>query len=238
MLPALLLVAAAGAATGSTSPPTVTIPGLGAVTGKTLDGGATTMFLGVPFAAAPTGQRRWMPPEPHAGWGGTLNATAFGASCPQGSLGAQRQLVRGADGRRRAGREAIDMGCGRLEDEACLFLNIAAPSAALAVGREPQGPGALPVMIWIHGGGYQEGDSCEYAIDSLAAASGGSVIVSVNCEPSRLPPPASRLPAELNAIGGSADRLGPLGFLGGREVASRTNGGGAGNFGIQGQMRI
>ena len=46
-------------------------------------------------------------------------------------------------------------------------------------------------MIWIHGGGYQEGDSCEYAIDSLAAASGGSVIVvSVNCEPSRLPPPA------------------------------------------------
>ena len=199
MVPALL-VAAAGAATGGTTP-TVTIPGLGAVTGKTLDGGATTMFLGVPFAAAPTGERRWMPPEPHAGWGGTLNATAFGASCPQGSLGAQGSLL-GADGRRHVGREAIDMGCGRVEDEACLFLNIAAPSAALARGRERQGPGSLPVMIWIHGGGYQEGDSCEYAIDSLAAASGGSVIVvSVNCEPSRLPPP-SRLPAELNAIGG------------------------------------
>ena len=68
------------------------------------------------------------------------------------------------------------------------------------MGREPQGPGALPVMIWIHGGGYQEGDSCEYAIDSLAAASGGSVIVvSVNCEPSRLPPLPAR--AELNALG-------------------------------------
>jgi carboxylesterase type B len=154
--------------------PVVVLPGLGPVAGKTLDGDVS-VFLGLPFAAPPTGDLRWMPPQPHGGWGSaTLNATVFGASCPQGSLG-----ERSGDGRQRQGREdgrVIDMGCGRVEHEDCLFLNVAAPTATLSSADSK-----LPVMIWIHGGGYQEGDSCEYRIESLAAASHGSVIVvSVN----------------------------------------------------------
>eukprot|EP01052_Picozoa_sp_SAG31_P035125 SAG31_NODE_4199_length_3480_cov_4.559302_3_plen_100_part_00 len=55
---------------------------------------------------------------------------------------------------------AIDMGCGAVEHEDCLFLNIAAPAASLQseAGRKgEEGEKALPVLLWIHGGGYQEG---------------------------------------------------------------------------------
>jgi para-nitrobenzyl esterase len=40
-------------------------------------------FLGVPYAAPPTGELRWKPPEPVAPWAGMRDATHFGAACPQ-----------------------------------------------------------------------------------------------------------------------------------------------------------
>jgi len=40
-------------------------------------------FLGVPYAAPPTGELRWKPPEPVAPWAGMRDATQFGAACPQ-----------------------------------------------------------------------------------------------------------------------------------------------------------
>src|SRR5689334_13363403 len=53
----------------------------GALSGKTE--GEVTAFLGVPFAAPPTGDDRWKPPRPAAKWDGELQARQFAASCEQ-----------------------------------------------------------------------------------------------------------------------------------------------------------
>ena len=40
-------------------------------------------FLGLPYAAPPTGNLRWRAPQPAAAWSGVRDATQFGPSCPQ-----------------------------------------------------------------------------------------------------------------------------------------------------------
>ncbi|HEY8462159.1 MAG TPA: carboxylesterase family protein [Blastocatellia bacterium] len=51
------------------------------------------MFLGIPFAAAPTGERRWKPPQPVEKWSGVRKAKAFGPACPQSSENVDFLLV-------------------------------------------------------------------------------------------------------------------------------------------------
>ena len=80
---AALTLAAAGAtaaASGSGTAPIVTT-GDGAVRGTTA--GTVDEFLGIPYAAPPTGNLRWRPPQPPAGWRGVRDATQFAPSCPQ-----------------------------------------------------------------------------------------------------------------------------------------------------------
>src|SRR5689334_16894647 len=71
---------AAGSGIASASGPFATIEG-GAVRGAAVAG--VDEFLGLPYAAAPTGDLRWRPPQPPAAWRGVRDATAFGPSCPQ-----------------------------------------------------------------------------------------------------------------------------------------------------------
>ncbi|GAA0927016.1 MULTISPECIES: carboxylesterase family protein [Streptomyces violaceusniger group] len=48
----------------------------GAVRGATSKG--VERFLGIPYAAAPTGSLRWKPPRPAARWTGVREAADFG----------------------------------------------------------------------------------------------------------------------------------------------------------------
>lgn len=45
--------------------------------------GPVVQFLGVPYAAPPTGERRFQPPEPPVSWPEIRNATHFSPVCPQ-----------------------------------------------------------------------------------------------------------------------------------------------------------
>ena len=92
--------------------------------------GATRRFLGIPYAAPPTGARRWLPPEPPQPWGTPLAATEFSAACPQ--LGSTTSPESS-------------------ENEDCLYLNVWTPALA------PSGP--LPVMVWFHGGSNVTGST-------------------------------------------------------------------------------
>lgn len=92
---------------GSEVPPDagVALTSSGAVLGATQ--GAVMRWLGIPFAAPPTGALRWKPPEPMPCWSGLRVATAFGPACAQ----------RIADG-------------GVVGSEDCLTLNVFAPIGA------------------------------------------------------------------------------------------------------------
>ncbi len=88
--------------------PGTVITASGAVTG--VKSGATWSWKGVPYAAAPTGARRWQPPAPYGCFeSGTLSAIAHGPVCPQL-------------------KDGVVIG-----DEDCLRLNIWAPESASAL---------------------------------------------------------------------------------------------------------
>lgn len=119
-------------------------------------------FLGIPFAAAPTGANRWRAPQPAAPWDGARDATKFGADC-------QQDVVpnRGAIGPWTW--EYLTQGP---VSEDCLFVNVWTPATR---------PGEkLPVLYWIYGGGFTSGGSSVPLYDGTALAERGIVVVSVN----------------------------------------------------------
>ena len=90
------------------------------------------LFLGIPFAKPPVGTLRWQKPEPPVNLidQGIINATVYKSECPQSSdTGISTGLITGPS-------------------EDCLYMNIYAPPDA-------QG---LPVLFYIHGGGYGQGN--------------------------------------------------------------------------------
>ena len=93
------------------------------------------VWLGIPYAEPPVGERRWRAPAPPAAWSGAREALAFGAHCPQFA-----SMFGGV----------ADVPFGSLSgSEDCLFLNVYAPRMDAAAAAQAR----LPVMVWIHGGG-------------------------------------------------------------------------------------
>jgi carboxylesterase type B len=113
--------------------------------------GPITAFKGIPYAAPPTGDLRWRPPQPPAPWSGVRRATEFGADPPQA-----------ASSRTRAGRT----------DEDCLTLNVWTPAK--------DGNARLPVMVWLYGGSYVSGSASDPRCDGESFARKGVVLVTVN----------------------------------------------------------
>jgi para-nitrobenzyl esterase len=126
-------------------------------TGGLLDGVAGSegqrVFKGIPYAAPPVGALRWKAPQPPAPWTGVRKADTFGAQCHQPPIFG-------------------DIVFDRPASEDCLFLNVWTPAKAASA--------KLPVMVWIHGGGYQAGASHEPRHDGTALARKGVVLVTVN----------------------------------------------------------
>jgi len=123
----------------------------GAVVGATADGIAS--FKGIPFAAPPIGAGRWSAPAPVVPWSAPRDATAYGPDCMQNPL---------------PGIKAGD----RPMSEDCLTLNIWTPKPAKGA--------KLPVMVWIHGGGFVGGSGTLPESDGAALARRDVVIVSFN----------------------------------------------------------
>jgi para-nitrobenzyl esterase len=120
------------------SPPVVTIDS-GTLAGAQFGAPNEVMFLGIPFAAPPTGDRRWRPPQPVQPWKGTRNASVFGPACPQAPDDIENLKSYAAE----TPGAAPHLNFQTSED--CLSLNV----WTAAWGK----PGKLPVMVWIHGGG-------------------------------------------------------------------------------------
>jgi para-nitrobenzyl esterase len=90
--------------------------------------GDVASFKGIPYAAAPIGEYRWRTPQPVIPWKEVRDATKDCADCPQQAW----------------------PGSKATQSEDCLFLNVWAPATASKGSK-------LPVMVWIHGGGFTGG---------------------------------------------------------------------------------
>ncbi len=127
----------------------------GPVQGFTQDGIAA--FLGIPFASPPVDALRWKPPVPLSSWTEVRPALTYPPECPQKSY-AQNDTVGTIIG-----------------EEDCLYLNVWTPDLN----------GSLPVMVFIHGGGNQQGSTGQTAFGArlyegkLLAQRGGVVVVTV-----------------------------------------------------------
>ena len=128
----------------------------GPVIGTAEDG--LQFFRGIPFAAPPVGDLRWLPPHPVEPWREVRPATQFGPHSPQNAI----VIGMGNDLDRVEGSSSED----------CLYLNVCTP--ALDDARRP-------VMVWIHGGGFVMGCGTMPLYDPRhLVATGDVVIVTLN----------------------------------------------------------
>jgi para-nitrobenzyl esterase len=148
-----LAATAAGAAQQTTA---VVRVDSGQLQGVVEDG--VVAYKGIPFAAPPVGELRWRPPQPVAPWTGVRPAAEFGANCMQGGFGPPQA----------AGSTAVPA-----PSENCLFLNVWRPESAAATAK-------LPVMVWIHGGGFVGGSGSSPNTSGVQFAKQGVVLVSIN----------------------------------------------------------
>ncbi|MEE4184347.1 MAG: carboxylesterase family protein [Gammaproteobacteria bacterium] len=133
------------------SPPPQVVTEQGVLSGGRA--GAVAFFKGVPYAAAPVGALRWRPPHAAPAWSGVRAARRYAPNCAQ-PVSAVAGFVQ------------------QPMSEDCLTLNVWAPEQP---GSEP-----LPVMVWIHGGGYSLGSGNRARSNSPALAAEGVVLVTVN----------------------------------------------------------
>jgi para-nitrobenzyl esterase len=144
-----------------------------------------SVYKGLPFAAPPVGALRWRDPQPATPWKGVRDARSFAPACMQTSVSMPGETPPPIS-------------------EDCLYLNVWTP-ARRADAR-------LPVMVWIHGGGFTSGSAAMplYWGDRLAKR--GVIVVTV------------------------AYRLGALGFLAHPELTRESRRNSSGDYGLMDQI--
>src|ERR1700733_62846 len=178
-------------ALGSQSAAAITDPVLveqGELAGSVGRSPEVRVYRGIPFAAPPVGELRWKPPQPAPSWQGIREATQIGNACPQPAFS--------ANGLYGASPPPIS--------EDCLNLNIWTPAKS-ADDR-------LPVMLWLHAGGFEHGSGGAIGYDGENLARKGVVVVTINY------------------------RLGILGFLALPELEAESPHHAAGNYGLMDQI--
>jgi para-nitrobenzyl esterase len=156
----------------------------GKVAGTLLDSGIHA-YLGIPFAAPPVGELRWHAPMPVKPWTEVYDASFTRAACAQRQGGG---------------------GNARTLSEDCLYLNIWTPPGAEAGAR-------LPVMVWIHGGGFASGSPSSAGYSGAEMAKKGVLYVGISY------------------------RLNVLGFLVHPELTKESGRDAAGNWGMLDQVQ-
>jgi para-nitrobenzyl esterase len=142
-----------------------------------------TVYKGIPFAAPPVSKLRWRDPQPAKNWKGVLHANHFGPTCMQ----------------------TIESWMGPLHtSENCLYLNVWTPAKSAHA--------ALPVMVWIYGGGFTSGSTAIRMYSGEKLAEHGVVVVSI------------------------AYRVGPMGFLALPSLSAESPHHVSGNYGLLDQI--
>jgi para-nitrobenzyl esterase len=154
----------------------------GLLEGKVEDG--LTVYRGVPFAAPPVSDLRWRAPQPAVKWQGVRQTDKYAPYCMQANVGPTYTRSTAS--------------------EDCLYLNVWTPA------KTPKDK--IPVLVWIHGGGFSAGANMEPLFDGDVVAKKGVVLVNITY------------------------RLGILGFLAHPELSKETANHVSGNYGLLDQI--
>lgn len=119
--------------------------------------GDVSSFKSIPYAAPPVGDYRWRPPQPVSPWKDVRDASKDCPSCPQRAWPGSTVTI----------------------SEDCLFLNVWTPATATKQSK-------LPVMVWIHGGGFTGGSGSGPGSAGDAFAKNGVLLVTINYRLGRL----------------------------------------------------
>jgi para-nitrobenzyl esterase len=141
-------------------------------------GNPVAIFRGIPYATPPVGEWRWRPPQPAAPWQGIKECTQYSAMGPQASMPGQKLELPLSEG--------------------CLYLNVVTPA------KKPDEK--LPVMVWLHGGGYAMGSGNDRIWNNYRLPQNGVVVVTIT------------------------HRLGPLGLVAHPLLSKESRDGVSGNY--------